>query len=253
MNDVVLLQLTSSVFWLLVIAGVVGVFRKEIGVLVASIANFKVAGSSFEFRDRKETLQSYILLAETLIDMLSRTERVDAITSIMTAPQIEKLAAFAFKYSEEVERDKWNEEMLRNIAYLLLRAGRYSQAVKLCDELLERRPDHLELLNLKALALITTRLDEKVSQALPILRGLLERYPEVGYVRLNFALACSLSEDHDEAIKQMDELIQSEYVKSNSNPLADALFERTRVAEPTKVEALQAKLKKRLSDAQPGA
>ncbi len=248
----VLMQLTSNVFWILVIAGVVGVFRKELGSLIASIANFKVAGSSFEFRDRKETLQSYILLAETLIDMLSRTERIDAITSIITAPQVEKLAAFAFKYSEEVERERWNEEMLRNIAYLLLRAGRYSQAVKLYDELLERRPDHLELLNLKALALITTRLDEKVNQALPILRDLLERYPEAGVVRLNYALACALSDEHDEAIKQMDKLIQSEYVFSNNNPLIDPLFERTRVAEPEKVKALQAQFEKRLRDGQSG-
>ncbi|CAM3911765.1 hypothetical protein [Rheinheimera salexigens] len=72
MTDVVLLQLMSSLFWLLVFGVIVFIFRREIRALFGSVASFKIAGSSFEFQDKKDTLQSYILLTEILIDMLFR-------------------------------------------------------------------------------------------------------------------------------------------------------------------------------------
>lgn len=240
MNDVVMMQLTSSIFWLIIVGLIILIFHNEIRSLLRSIASLKIAGSSFEFSDKNETIKSNIILAETLIDMLSREEKIEQIKSILTAHQIEKIAAFAFKYSDEVESSKLNEEMLKNIAYLLLRFGRYEQSIKLCDALLQRVPDHIRLLNIKALALITTRLEDKVTEALPILKGLLCRYPEAGYIRLNYALANSLLHNHDEAFENMLELVKSaDYMENNSNPIDDPLFHNTRAERVDLLEKLQ--------------
>jgi tetratricopeptide (TPR) repeat protein len=240
MNDVVMLQLTSSVFWLIIVGLIIVMFHKELRSLLRSVASLKIAGSSFEFSDKNETIKSNIILAETLIDMLSREEKIEHLKSILTAHQIEKIAAFAFKYSDEVESSKLNEEMLKNIAYLLLRFGRYEQAIKLCDVLLQRVPDHIRLLNIKALALITTRLDEKVAEALPILKSLLIRYPETGYIRLNYALANSLLLQHDEAFEHMLQLVKSEdYMRNERNPIDDPLFHRTRIQRPDLLAKLE--------------
>lgn len=176
--------------------------------------------------------------------LLSRKDSIEQILSILSPQQIEKFASFIVKYVEEVQRESWNEEMLRNTAYLLLRSGRYVQAIKIYEELLKTRPDHLDLLNLKSLALITTRLDEKLEQALPILllRSLHQRYPENGDVCLNYALANSLSGNHEEVLKHMELLLNSDYAKRHGqNLLDDVLFNRTREAHASKVNELRAK------------
>ncbi|KUM54271.1 tetratricopeptide repeat protein [Rheinheimera sp. EpRS3] len=240
MNDVVMLQLSSSIFWLIIVGLIIFIFHNEIRALLKSVASLKIAGSSFEFSDKNDTIKCNIILAETLIDMLSRDDKIEHLKSILTAHQIEKIAAFAFKYLEEIDSSKLNEQMLTNIAYLLLRFGRYEQAVKLCDALLKRVPDHRHLLNTKALALITTRLDDKVAEALPILQNLLTRYPETGYIRLNYALANSLLLKHDEAFEHMLQLVKSEnYMRNEHNPIDDPLFHRTRTQRPDLLAKLE--------------
>jgi len=250
MNDVILLQAIHSIFWLVIIIIIFGLFYKEIRKLLQSIGGFKVAGLSFEFKDKTETLQSHILLAETLIDLLSRTERIDALASLMLPTHVEKLSTFAVKYMEDIEQSLWNEELLRNIAYLLLRFGRYGQSVELYDTLLKSRPDHMDLLNLKALALITTRLSKNVDKAVPILMELTERYPEALDIRFNYALAKSLQSEHEVAEKEMTFVINSNYLFHNNNILLDPLFQKTKNEKPEIFKKLQALVKTRLN-AQP--
>lgn len=246
MNDVVLLQIINSLFWLIIFGSSVWAFRKEIRKLLQSLGSFKVAGSSFEFKDHKETIESYVLLAETLIDLLSRTERIDSIQQVLVPSQVEKLSAFALRYTEEVSRQTWNEEMLRNIAYLLLRFGRFSQAIVLYDALLEERPDHVDLLNLKALAMITSRLPEQVEKAIPILSGLVARYPEYHHVRFNYALARSLASDYDGAIREMETVIRSPYLVDNRDLLQDPLFQKTREEQTESFNQLEKLVKSEL-------
>jgi tetratricopeptide (TPR) repeat protein len=243
MNDIVILELIKTIFWLIVLMIVVFVFRREIKLILESMGSFKVAGAAFELKDRKETLQSYILLAETLIDLLSRSDRIRAIQDIVSPSQIEKLGTFALKYTEEVGHGQWNEELLRNIALLLFRFGRYTQSLKLYDALLARRPDHYDLLNLKALALMTTRLEEKVKEAEKILSALVTRYPEMNYIRCNFALTKSLLGDHDEVAMQMQTLIECNYPKEAPDFLDDPLLHRTREDRPDLIGQLKEKIK----------
>ncbi len=240
MADVVLLQIIQSVFWLLVLGGAIFVFRKEIKMLLRSIGSFEVAGASFHLKDQKETLKSYALLSDILIDLLSREGRIEPMRHLMVPSQIETIGAFALKYTTEVERQEWNEELLKNIAYLLFRFGRYKHAVQIYDALLEKRPDHVELLNLKALALMTSRLAEPVEQATNLLRALTKRYPEFSHLRFNYALALSLSENVEEAYKEMRRAITDGYSPAQGeNPLLDPLFHHAREARPDLIEALR--------------
>lgn len=246
MNDVVILQITSSVFWLIIFGVIVWIFRQEVRKLLQSLGGVKVAGSSFEFKDQKETIESYVLLAETLIDILSRSDRIEAMLNILVPSQVERLSAFAIRYTEEVPKESWNEELLRNIAYLLLRFGRYIQSITLYDALLDGRPNHSDLLNLKALAMITSRLPEQVGHALPILSSLVDRYPESSVYRYNYALACSLAAEHQVALKEMEFVIRSPYVKMHPGVLQDPLFHKTRDSEPEEIQRLDALLRSEL-------
>ncbi|MBV5337613.1 MAG: hypothetical protein J0653_06620, partial [Deltaproteobacteria bacterium] len=191
MSDVVLLEIIKTVFWLMVFGTTLFFFQSEVKQLLQSLSSFKVAGATFELKDKKETIRSYVALAETLVDILSRGERLDELQKLLHPSQIEKLGLFALKYTKEVPAADWSEELLRNIAYLLLRFGRYKHSVELYDSLLSKRPDHVDLLNLKALALMTTRIPKNVKPAEELLSNLVSRYPELVYIRFNWALALS--------------------------------------------------------------
>lgn len=232
MTDIVFLELIKSLFWLIVLGVAIYFFRREIKNFLHSLGSFNVAGATFQLKNQKETLQSYVLLADTLIDILSRSDRIEAMLQVVQPTQIEKLGTFALKYIDEVGEEQWNEELLRNIAYLLLRAGRYSQSVKLYDALLIRRPDHVDLLNLKALALLTSRLQEKVQDARSILENLSNRYPEITSIRFNLALSQSLLGEHTDVEKNLRILASSDYPKHSPNFLEDPLLHRTTAEKP---------------------
>ncbi|OIQ84475.1 hypothetical protein GALL_336980 [mine drainage metagenome] len=232
MSDVVLLEIIKTVFWLLVFGATVFLFQSEVKQLIQSLSSFKVAGATFELKDKKETIRSYVLLAETLVDLLSRGDRMDELQKLLHPSQIEKLGTFALKYTKEVSEGDWSEELLKNIAYLLLRFGRYKHSVELYDALLSKRPDHVELLNLKALALMTSRLSKNVKAAEELLSNLVARYPEYVHIRFNLALALSLLERDDDAAQEMTKVIDYGYWKADRNFLADPLFHHVREHSP---------------------
>ncbi|MCJ7599881.1 MAG: tetratricopeptide repeat protein [Desulfobulbaceae bacterium] len=239
MSDVVLLQVIQSGFWLIVISTLVFLFRKELKMLLQSLASFEVAGAAFQFSDRKETLRSYALLSDTLIDLLSYGDRIEELRRLLHPSQIESLGAFALKYTAEVEQSEWNEELLKNIAYLLLRFGRYKLSIQLYEALLEKRPDHVELLNLKALALMTSRLPDPIMQAKELFLALTKRYPENAHIRFNYSLALSLSEEAEESSREMRRAIDDGYWKNNEDPLSDPLFHHVRDTRPDLLDDLR--------------
>lgn len=250
MSDVVLLQVIQSGFWLLVISTIVLLFLKELKVLIQSLAHFEVAGAAFQFSDRKETLRSYALLSDTLINLLSHGDRIDELGRLLHPSQIELLGAFALKYTTEVEQSEWNEELLKNVAYLLLRFGRNKLSVQLYDALLKNRPDHIELLNLKALALITSRLPVPIIQAKELLLELTTRYPEQTHIRFNYSLALSLFGELEESSNEMRRAIDDGFWKSNENLLSDPLFHHVRENRPDLFKDLQAHLENMRQKAQ---
>ncbi|MFW5489925.1 MAG: tetratricopeptide repeat protein [Desulfovibrio sp.] len=244
MGDVVWLQIIQSIFWLLIVIGIIWGFRKELKNLLESLGRVEVAGAAFQFGDKKDTLRSYMLLSGTLVDVLSQTERIEHLAKLLTSVQVEYLGQFALKYTKELPQSEWNEELLKNIAFLLLRFGRYPQAVHICDILLKERPDNLELLNIRGLALMTSRSDGPILQARELFKKLVSRYPELPYIRFNYSLALSLAGDIDMSLREMERVINDGYWKEKGDLLSDPLFLPVKEKKPDEVIELSGYINK---------
>jgi len=238
-TDLVVVELTKTGLWAGAFTLVVVLFRAEIRSLLSSLAAFNVAGASFTLRDRKQTLESYVLLSETFIELLSKSDQIERLLMLLSPPQLEKLSTFALRYTKELGDGAWNEEMLRNVAVLLFRSGRSQLAVELYDALLVRRPDSPDLLNLRALAQLVTRLPLMVQQAYETLEPLSRRYPENMSVRFNLAAAKSLLGDHHGSMQILNELLPLGYYLNEQGSFADPLLHHTRTSLPDEFEALK--------------
>lgn len=203
MSDVLALELIAKGFYLLVFVGVAGLYRKEIGGLISSIGSFKVAGASFELGDQRTTVASHMILAEILVDTLSNISSATKINELITLPQAEKLGQFAVRYTAAVPKDSWNEEMLRNIGFLLQHVGRSKQAIVLFDQLLEQRPDHYDFLDQKAFALMTMGGVKNLESAELLLTELCDRGPQGIRACLRLAVVKSMLKKFDESIQQI--------------------------------------------------
>lgn len=224
MNELIILEGIKALFWLIIIGIGIYTFKNEIRQLLQSLSGLKIAGATFELRDNKETLRSYVLLAETLIDFLSTSDQIEELHKLMHPSQIEKLGNFALKYTNEVPESEWNEALLRNVAHLLMRFSRFQQSINICDALLTKRPNDNDLLNLKAVTLMSSRIPDNVESAVSILSDIVARFPEADGCRLNLALSLSLLERGNEAVEQMYKLIDNGYWKINKDFLCDPSF-----------------------------
>jgi len=239
MNDVVVVELITNGFWLILLGGVALLFRKDLSILLGSLARFNVAGAAFEFKDKKDTIHSYALLSDTLIEILGRSDRIEDLLSLLEPSQIQKLGSFAIRYTSEVAESEWNDQLLRNISYLLIRFGYYQQAIELIDALSSKRPANADLLNLRALALMTTRLKDNVDEAEQLFSELTNRFPERPHFNFNHALSASLLEKYEEALNRMERAISLGYAKSSPNCLNDPLFYNVRENRSDEVRKLQ--------------
>ena len=242
MTDLMIVELTKAVLWALAFTLVVVLFRHQIASLLQSLGSFNVAGASFTLRDGKKTLQSYILLSETFIEVISSSPNVEHLAMQVAPPQAEKLGNFCLLYTAEIGEAPLNEALLRNVAHLLTRHGRYRLAIQVYDALLARRPDELQLLGLKALAMLVSRLPPMVKDALAILEPLANRYPEDPSVRFNLAAAYSLSGEHDKCVKTLQNIPPLLLFAANPNWQIDPLLFYTRQAMPERLAEIQAKV-----------
>lgn len=239
MSDVVILELIKSVLWLLLIGGVLIGYRHQIGGLFESLGSVKIGGAAFTLGDRRKTAESYVLLAETLIDTLADTRNIQHLVSALTLSQVEKLGQFAQRYTASVVAEDWNEEMLRNIAFLLHNFGRTEQSIQLFDRLLSVRPDHIDFLDNKAFALLYSGLPQNVEVAEQIFAGLTNRFPARYRNFLRLAYCRSALGRHSEAIAAMRQAIILDQTNEQPGCLSDQLFYATRVALPDDYVSLE--------------
>ena len=238
MNELIILESIKSVFWLIIFGICIYAFRNEARLFIHSLSGLKIAGATFELRDKKETLRSYILLAEILMDFLSTSDKIEELYKLMHPYQIERLGNFALQYTKEMPEDDWNEALLSNIAHLLMRFNRHEQSINLCNALLVERPNEQVLLNLKGLALMNSRISNNIETAENIFSDLLTRYPEDAVYRFNLALTLSLLKKGDDAIKQMRKVIDDGYWRTNENLLNDICFYYVREHHPDQFNEL---------------
>ena len=77
MSDLVKQALVSDGFWLAIFLVSAVLFRKELRLLLSSLASFKVAGASFELRDKRMTLEYYAILTNILVEILSQRDSAE--------------------------------------------------------------------------------------------------------------------------------------------------------------------------------
>lgn len=243
MSEIVVLDAIKTALWLLFFSLVVHKFQNEIKGLIQSLSSLEVAGATFELKNKKETIRSYILLSETLVELISRCEDIEKLVPLIDASESEKLGSFALKYTSEVPKREWNIQLLRNIAHLLIRHGRYQDAIDICGMLLSQLPENYDLLNLKALALMTSRIAANFEAAEVIFSNLVSSYPEITYLRYNLALVLSLQQKFEESEKQMSEVIDIGFGNIKKDLLQDPLFHHFREQRPNEFKKLESHLK----------
>src|SRR2546421_10662707 len=104
-SDVVWQGIISDVFWLTIFLVAIIVFRRELRAVISSLASFKVAGASFELRDKRATLESYAILTDILVEILSQRDSAEKLSQFISDNSARQLAKFTLKYAREVPKE----------------------------------------------------------------------------------------------------------------------------------------------------
>ena len=232
MSDVVLLEVIKSIFLGCMAAVVIWAFGKQIRNALGSVGTFKVGGASFTLGDGRETAESYALLAEVMVRQLSNLNHMHALTHTLSAQDIEQLGRFAAKYSSTIPKEKWNEEMLRNIGYLLQYAGRCQQAVSIFDSLLKNRPDHYDFLDNKGFALLRHGGASQLANAEEIYLKLIERDPSSHRNHLRLACVRSGLKKAELAVQSLKTAIELGTLEFFPDALNDRMLHFARATHP---------------------
>ncbi len=242
-SDALYIELVKSGFYICLLIIVVCAFGKQIRELLSSLGDVKFAGTSITLGDRKVTAASYVLLAETFIEVLSLNQNIYKFREILTLPQAEKLAHFALRYSVSVQEEDWNEEMLRNIAFLLHLFERHEQSILLFDRLLKMHPERIDFLDNKAYALLRSGVARNVEESEAIYIALIERFPTNARNYHRLALCKSQLKKHAEALAYMNRFLDFETnVDFMTQGIAEDLFFLTCTAEPADCEQLRERI-----------
>jgi predicted Zn-dependent protease len=241
-GDLVLQGLISSVFWLSVFAIAVLAFRRELRGLLRSLTTLKVAGASFVLSDRKSTLESYAVLADILVDILSKPEAAPRVRELLTKSNGAQLAKVLVKYEDEVPEEDWNREFLRNAARVVGWTGHYDVSLKFFDRLLRKRKDDTDLLIVRADLLNDSGLAENLAKAKVEFEKLLGKLPNNPWVRFSYATNLSRLGDHENCITELD-LLPTSYWQQRPKALENRhLAAALQAASQDRVEALRNKV-----------
>ena len=243
MTDVVLLQIIGYIFWFGVALLVVIVFRREIKALVSSLTSFNVAGAHFELQDNKATLESYAMLSEIFVELLSSIDATEKLYPMISDRNAHRLAKFTLQYAEEVPKNEQDAELLKGVGHILGRKGLYNDAIQIYDALLKKVPDDLNVLNLKGVVLLNTGIPKEIERAKKIYNHLVTIYPRVDMVWFNRSLAESLLGQYEGALSDLEKVIEREYWKVDYEMLMDPLLKPLQSAKPKEFEKLEGKIR----------
>jgi tetratricopeptide (TPR) repeat protein len=242
MSDVIKQALITNVFWLTLFLVSVLAFRKPLAAVIGSLGKFNIAGASFELRATASALESSVLLANVLIDVLSERKSAEKFHDFVSQASVVQLVRFIQKYVAEVPKENQNVEMLKNVALLVGRKKQYQVAIRLYDELLKTYPGDPDLLYLKARML---RDGGNARGAEEIYDELLPKTPANSGVWFGLARTKSLLQKFDESLNALEKAIELGYWKNTPKMLVDSQLEPLRKAEPVRFEEMRALLAKR--------
>ena len=238
-SDVVVQTIATNAFWLTVILVTILAFRKQIASIVGSVASFKVAGASFELKDRKATLEYYAVLTNVLLEILSQRDSAEKLTGLLSTHSVQQLAKFSLKYIEEVPSEDVDIELLKNVALIIGRRGQTQDAISFYDSLLKQKPNDPDLLNLKGIALLDSETKDVIS-AEQIFSDLIKRYPASSLYWYNRGCSRSLLEKFDECIVDATRAIELGVNSQHPAFFEDTGFRHLERSRPDEFKKLQA-------------
>ena len=236
MHDVLLQALITNVFWLTLFLVSVVAFRKPLAAVIGSLGKFNIAGASFELRATNSALESSVLLANVLIDVLSERKSAEKFHEVVSQASAVQLVRFIQKYIAEVPKDVQNVEMLKNVALLVGRKKQYQVAIRLYDELLNSYPGDPDLLYLKARMLRDSG-EPKAAEA--IYDELKEKTPAHAGMWFGLARTKSLLKKFDESLDALKKAIELGYWRNTSDMLFDSQLEPLRQGEPKRFDEMR--------------
>lgn len=243
MTDVVLLQIISYIFWFGLALLLVIVFNREIKALVGSLTSVNVAGAHFELRDNKTTIESYAMLSEIFVELLSSIDAAEQLYPMISDRNARRLAKFTLQYAEEVPKNEQDAELLKGVGHILGRRGLYNEAIQIYDALLKKDPDDFNVLNLKGVVLLNTGMPKEIERAKKIYDQLVSTHPREGMVWFNRSLAKSLLGQFDESLSDIERVIELDYWKIDPELLSDPLLSPLQNARSREFDELGVKIR----------
>jgi tetratricopeptide (TPR) repeat protein len=247
-NDVVLIEIISKSFWIIVISISIFCFKKQLGELLSTVSSFNIAGSNFKFSNKKENSKQYALLGDIFFEMLGNRNLSDnVIPYSISERSITNLSEFLHKYLNEIPFQNQEIQLLKNGALILARKQRFEQALEIYNYLLGKFKGDVDLLNLKALLLLNTNEKENVLKAEQIADFILQQSPKNPLFRFNRVLIKSFLEKFDEALSELGK-IDIDYFRQKQKSFDDIFLQRLSVERETEFNKIKAKVEEQLTN-----
>jgi tetratricopeptide (TPR) repeat protein len=218
MSDVVIQNLISDGFWLTLIVLVIVFFRLEIKNLMNSLGSFKVAGASFELKDSRSTIESYVVLTNIMVDILIQRDAAVEFGKLLSDLNVRQLSQFALTYAKEVPDDPKQLALVTNIAWII-RDRDVDTALLFYDAVLKHRPGDRDILNLKAGTLNSSDDPVMILQAETIMDSMVAQRPKSALYRNNRAIIKAKLGKYEESVEDLEHAVDLGYWQGYPNML----------------------------------
>jgi tetratricopeptide (TPR) repeat protein len=217
-------------------------FREQIRSILSSLVRFNVAGTSFELKDRKSTLESYAVLTKILLEALKNRASSIQILNHISPTSTHQLAKFAIKYATEVPEEDRDIDILKNIAFSLGQRQVIQSAINILDTLIKQTPEDGDLYRLKALVLLGSGVPANLVEAEAIWDNLVMKHPRVPVFWYNRSTIKAHLQKYDESLASLDTSIALGFQKQSPDMLEADECELLREARPEDFAKLRSKL-----------
>ena len=234
-SDVVWQALITNGFWLAALLLVTTFFRRELRDLMGSVASLKVAGASFELKDKRATIESWAILTKIFVEILNQRGSAPHLAPYISNASARHLTRFALKYAKEAPDDDKDVDLLKSIAYLIGTKGNTPEALSIYETLLKKYPGDRDILNVQGALLINTGNEKYLSNAEKIFDDLVGRYPEVAMHWYNRGQCKSRLGKFDESLSDLSDAISRGYDRER---LDHTFFDDLENAKPDEFKKL---------------
>ncbi len=249
MSEFLISAIINNAFWLTIFIVGVTLFRQQIRSLISSLGTFSFAGSKFEFKDKKATLESYTILTNILLDVLSESASAKQLGDMISGANARQLQRFINQYIEEVPPADWDIELLKNVG-IIFRRKVSNQAALIVFRLLQKQvsPDR-EILDELGYTLLRTGVQKDAEEAEQIYRELLRTY-HWRHLYHRHGVACAALDNFPDAIRDLEIALSLKYGERDPKMLDTSEYpylQRLKTEKSVEFKQLLSKLETQIS------